>query len=182
MTEPVKKCVMAPDPKFDKALIEAQAESEAEEAAAVEAAVEHLKIADAPDLTAEQLLAADELAVVKIYVPEWGGNVYLRQIAGYERDSFEASCQERKGQPKLGNFRARFAALVLCDADGKRMFTPAQAVFLGKKNAKALDRIFDEGSRLNGIGERDVEELEKNSGSARSGEPGSDSPLPSEPV
>jgi hypothetical protein len=163
---------MAPDPKFDKAIIEARAAREAEAAVAEDEAAVRMAAEEAPDLDAERILALDDRTVMRLWIPEWGGCVYLRQLAGWERDRFETAIHGRQG--KVENVRARFAVLVCCTKEGAPLFTGDKLDALGKKNAKALDRIFDEGMRLNGIGERDVRDLEKNSGSARSAGNGSD--------
>ena len=41
---------------------------------------------------------------------------------------------------------------------------------MGKKGAKALDRVFSVAQKINGISDGDVEELAKNSGIAQSGD------------
>jgi hypothetical protein len=59
---------------------------------------------------------------------------------------------------------------VMKSAEGKRLFTDADAPVLGEKLAPALDRIFEAASKLNRLSKEDVEELEKNSESPQPGE------------
>src|SRR4051794_20112140 len=116
-------------------------------------------------LTKDQILSASDLPTEPVQVPEWGGCVYLRTMSGTERDSFEQGIVDaRKSGTELVNIRARLAVKTVCDQSGTRLFTDDDADALGKKSGKALDRIFEVAQRLNGIGEKDVEELEGNSG------------------
>lgn len=129
-------------------------------------------------LTKDDILAQEDLKVEPLDVPEWGGSVYLRVMRGSERDAFEASIRDRKGNPNqrvLENIRARFAAIVLCDESGKRLFvTEAEYALLGRKSAAALDRVWDAGRKLNGMEAVDIEDAEKNSEATESEETGSD--------
>ncbi|KKK73275.1 hypothetical protein LCGC14_2895450 [marine sediment metagenome] len=129
-----------------------------------------------PLLSREQILAQTEVRMVRENVPEWGGSVYVRIVSGAERDRFEASTQNQTGGGhNLVNFRARFAAMVLCDDKGDALFTPADVEALGKLSSggAALDRIFDAGRHLNRMTAEDVEELTKNSEGGRNGSSGS---------
>ena len=124
-------------------------------------------------LTKDQILSSKDLPVQEVEIPEWGGSVFVRTMNGFERDAFEQSIADGK-KSNLANIRARFAAKVVVDAEGNRIFSDADAEELGKKSAGALGRIFDVGSKLNGLSGKDVEELEKNSGAAQSEDSTSD--------
>lgn len=123
-------------------------------------------------LTREQILKADDLPHEEVPVPEWGGSVLVWTLTGAERDAFEEATLQKRGKRReadLSNIRARLAALAVRDADGKRLFGDSDVVALGRKSARALDRVFAVAQRLNGITDEDVEELEKNSAPARNG-------------
>ena len=109
-------------------------------------------------LTKEQILAADDLPKEEVQVPEWGGSVYVRTLGGFERDLLEAEYSAHKHK----NLRAKLAALTICDEQGNSLFSITEVEQLGRKSAKALDRIFTVASRLNGLSAQDVEDLEKN--------------------
>jgi len=66
----------------------------------------------------------------------------------------------------LRNMTARLCAICIVDEKGKRVFSDFDAESLGRKSAKALDRIFDVAQRLNGLGADDIKEMAKNSGRA----------------
>lgn len=110
-------------------------------------------------LTKEAILAADDLPRELVNVPEWGGDVFVRTMTGTDRDAFEASLIGKEG--RMENVRARLVSLALCNEAGERMFDDAEIAALGKKSARALDRVFNVAQRLNGIGTEQVEAAKK---------------------
>lgn len=114
-------------------------------------------------LTKEAILAADDLPRETVLVPEWGGDVYVRTMSGTDRDAFESSLIARDGAKdgRMENVRARLVALTLCDATGSRLFEDGEIVALGRKSARALDRVFAIAQRLNGIGIEQAESAKK---------------------
>jgi hypothetical protein len=125
-------------------------------------------------LTAEEILQADDLPKELVEVPEWGGEVYVRTMTGLERDSWEGSIVKMKPrrvngrniqEPEIifANARAKLLAKVLCDENGKSLFSEHQVDVLGGKSAAALDKCFTVAQKLNHLTNEDVEELTKNS-------------------
>ena len=110
-------------------------------------------------LSRDAILGARDAALVAVPVPEWGGTVYVRAVSGTERDAFEAGQMDAKGKARLANFRARFAVLVACDQTGAPLFGVGDVEALGAKAAAPLDRILEAGMRLNGLRQKDVDEL-----------------------
>lgn len=116
-------------------------------------------------LSKSAILAAADLPAKTVDVPEWGGAVRVRGLTGAERDAFEASILTGKGKDRdvvLVNLRAKLVAMCIVDADGKRIFDDADAALLGAKSAAALQRVFDEASRLSGLTAEDAEQLAGN--------------------
>ena len=109
-------------------------------------------------LSRDQILGADDLGLVELPVPEWGGSVFLRVMRGVERDAFEV----RMAAEDRANVRARMAALSIVDEQGVRLFSDEDIEALGQKNAKALNRVMERAMELNGFTEQDVENLEGN--------------------
>jgi hypothetical protein len=115
-------------------------------------------------LTREAILAAQDISRELVEVPEWGGEVLVRGLTGQERDKFEASTIQQRGNNQsinLQNLRAKLCSLAVCDENGKRVFTDMDVAALGQKSASALDRVYEVAKRLAGLGEVDVEELTK---------------------
>ncbi len=112
---------------------------------------------------AEEILALQDRASVEVEVPEWGGRkLRVMALSAADRDAYEVELYlERKAGGLARNVRARLVGRCVVDADGTRVFSDEQIAALGTKSAKALDRLFEAASGLNGLSEKDVEALEK---------------------
>jgi len=114
----------------------------------------------------KKILESDDLPVEKVEVPEWGGaEIYIRAMNGKERDEFEFSLLDNKGEISKENFRARLLVQTLCaDSKGEyRIFSMDDIEALGKKSAAALDRCLEKTKSLSGISDEDQEKMLKNS-------------------
>jgi hypothetical protein len=135
-------------------------------------------------LTKEDLLKKEELEVVKIDF-ENGDWVYVRQMTGHERDMFEKSMmvknRDKKGnvtsvETVIDDFRAKLAAITLCDEGGKSLLQPSDYMILtNSMSAKKLEQIVNVAQKLNAISEEDKEEIVKNSVAGQAGDSSSDS-------
>jgi hypothetical protein len=112
-------------------------------------------------LTKEQILAADDMGLLELEVPEWGGNVFVRVMTVGERDSYENEWMINKNKG-VENFRSKFLQRVLCDETGELLFTAAEVDKLAKKSARVITRVWEAAMRHNALTDGDVEELAKN--------------------
>lgn len=126
-------------------------------------------------LGSAEILAAEDRKFRVVDVPEWGGEVIVRNLSGTERDSFEASIVQLKGNQQVVstlNIRAKLAALSIIDPTDpelrRRAFSDEQVNALGEKSADGLSRVYDVAAALSGISKEDTEELAKNSAPAAS--------------
>lgn len=123
-------------------------------------------------LTRDQILAATDMRIEEVDVPEWGGSVFVRNLNGRARDKFESSrykvSQDGKVELIHDNTRATLLALSLCDEVGTLLFSIADVQALGEKNGATLDRLFEVAQRLSGLRTKDAEEKLKNSKAAPS--------------
>lgn len=126
-------------------------------------------------LSASQILAANDVKVEAVEVPEWGGTVYVKTLRGTDRDLFEESLSKEKDKP----FRCRFLVMTLSDEKGNLLFKPDQIAALGEKSSLVLNRVFDKAWEVNYFSPDKVEELGKDSPSGQSDGSTSDSPSPS---
>lgn len=113
----------------------------------------------------EQILAAQDREIREVQVPEWGLTVRVSAMSGRDRDLWEAEIIARRapgGQGVYDNMRASLLARCLVDEAGERIFAEADVEALGRKSARALNRLFDVASELNAISEADQKELVKN--------------------
>lgn len=118
-----------------------------------------------PLLTREQILAAQDLPMETVSVPEWGGDVMVRTLTGSERDQFEKliiTQQGKRAVQNLDNLRAKLCSVSICDEQGNRLFSQADIETLGKKSSLALQRVFEVAMKLSGFSQEDLEELTKN--------------------
>ncbi len=126
-------------------------------------------------LSFEEIMTADDVVTEVLYIEEWGGNVIVKAMSGVERDAFENSTHDGKGNLRLENVRARLAVLVCVKEDGTRLFPTNEAAGpLGKKSASALDKIYEVSQRISGLGADAVDDAEKNSESSQSENSGTD--------
>lgn len=112
----------------------------------------------------EEILGLDDRLCVEVEVPEWGGRVLrVAAMAAVDRDAWElAIAESAKAGHKLGNVRAGLVARCVVDERYARVFSEDDVEALGRKNAKALDRLYEAAARLNGLSAADREALEKN--------------------
>lgn len=128
----------------------------------------------------QHILTADDLP--RVAVNAWGVDFFVRTMTAAERDGFESMLfvarlpkesdedYAARRQAATQNLRAKLVVKVAVDAQGKRIFADEDAPLLGAKSNKELQKVFDAISKLNAIGEKEVQELEKNSGAAPGGD------------
>ena len=110
-------------------------------------------------LSKDDILNANDLNFEDVEVPEWGGTVRVSTMSGQSRDKMEIAFSNKA---TMDNVRARIVSLSVVDEEGKLIFTEADILKLGRKSAKALDRVFMAAQRINAIGDAEVDKLAKN--------------------
>ncbi len=125
-----------------------------------------------PQFSAELLNAEPTLNVRIVAVPEFGEDVtccVAEMTADEQDDRLWIPWNAYKDGTKQENnrrFRAFAVASGLCDESRKFVYSPSQieeaAEKLAARSAKAVQRLYIAASQLNGIGEVEVEEIEKN--------------------
>jgi hypothetical protein len=111
-------------------------------------------------LTADQILAADDLGLKQVPVREWNGDVFIRMMSVGERDAYERLWIGKR-ETGVDNFRTEYLARVLCDETGKLLFTREQTAALANKSGAVMGRLFDAALAHNNMTEADVEQLGK---------------------
>lgn len=111
----------------------------------------------------EELLGLDDRKVVEVTVPEWGGRVVrVAAMSAFDRDQWETQNYQAIKAGARRNVRAALVARCVVDETMVRVFADDDIEALGQKNAKALDRLFDVASDLNGLNEKSAEAVAKN--------------------
>jgi len=98
-------------------------------------------------------------------VPEWGGDVIVRELTGAERDAWEASILNADGQrddDSMTNARAKLCIRCIVDAEGSLLFSEDDLNPVGNLSGTALNRVFEVACRLSGLTPADLEELAGN--------------------
>ena len=113
------------------------------------------------------LRAGDILGVCpkieKVSVPEWGGEVCIRELLVDQREWFESWQLAGGDSPeRFRGIRARIAAFCLCDETGQRLFADDDWQKLGNLPARGLDKVFEAILSQNGLSGSSLKELEKN--------------------
>ena len=120
----------------------------------------------------DSLMQPDSLKKEKVVIDEAGNYVFVRQMSGRERDNFEQSLFEfvvdqdgnQVQRQKAEDFRAKLAVQVICDEEGNNLLNADDIRYISTKwSADKLEKIAQVAQRLNRIGQKDREELEKNS-------------------
>jgi hypothetical protein len=141
------------------------------------------KITEFPHATRDAILGMDDTVRELVQVPEWKLSVWVRALTGLERDRYEGAMvayrKNRQGTPEIDhvvvdNMRARLVSMSCVDDDGKRLFTDADVLALGAKNATPLSRICDVAQRLSRLSSADMEALKTELGEGQSADSGSD--------
>lgn len=101
----------------------------------------------------------------KLHIKAIGQEVYLLDPTADTRDELDLWLQRAAGN-HVG-MRGVIAALLLCDADGKRLFSLEDAPQLGQLPPAALQPIFDMGTKLLAVSDKEQKELEGNSEASR---------------
>jgi len=126
-------------------------------------------------LTAQQILAADDLKWETVHVKEWGGDVIVIEMSGAQRNKLRSFVRDNENVADLDNWQGLFLSMVLVDDDHKPLFTEEQVGDLTGKSNACLQLLIDKAQEISGIGEDAQDEAAKNSPATPSGGNGSDS-------
>lgn len=111
-----------------------------------------------------EIFGAHDIEYEYVKVPEWSqdGVVRVKTLGADERDELEASCIDADGNRSMRGMRAKAVAMTVVDENGKLLFSIDDALTLGRKSARAMERVFDVSYRLAGMGPVPLEDAVKN--------------------
>jgi hypothetical protein len=114
-------------------------------------------------LNREDILSKKDLKREKVFVPEWGGEVYVSEMTGTARDEWEQKILSKDGHSHLVNARAKLVAATVVDEAGNRMFAKEGDIeALGNLSASALQRVCAISQEINGLTDRELLDAEGN--------------------
>ncbi len=106
-------------------------------------------------LTRDQIIGARNAKIKKVYIDALDGDVYIREISISETDQYVRESEDlTENQSTM-----LYASFLIGEQDGSRMFT--EYGDLGSLATKAIFQIVEEGNRLNGVSDEEVEETAK---------------------
>lgn len=110
----------------------------------------------------DKILNVKDRELKKVFVDQWGFDVYLKQTSAKEQEEFEQAIFTKDGAPAT-NTRAKFLAAALVDEGGEKLFTkPGDIEALSDKNGAALSFLAEELIKLNRISPEELDDLAKN--------------------
>lgn len=118
-------------------------------------------------LSADELLAVDDLEYDIVELPEIGAAIRVRGLTAAEQGRYEEALLENVGTKnqkiRLAQARALAVFYGAVDADGDRLFTKqGQVEALGQKSASMISRIASRIQELTRVSEEDYEEIKGN--------------------
>lgn len=129
----------------------------------------------------QQVLASKKLRLEKVPTPGWASPdqsepcwVYVKEMTARERDAWEVSVSAKGDgldddaakEARMVNFSASLCAATICDESGKLLFSAADVEALGEIGSSDLKRCYRAATKLNGMDDKELAELEKNSEAA----------------
>lgn len=123
-------------------------------------------------LSRQEVIDAQDFKFEDVPTPEWGEGtgVRIKSLSARERDSYEKSILIKRGSGRkqvqevdMLNARAKLVVFTAIDETGTLIFTAADVLDLGKKNAAPISRLAEKAMELSGISDDDMEALEGNS-------------------
>jgi hypothetical protein len=97
--------------------------------------------------TKEQILNASDAWLEPVEVPEWGCTVYVPVL------TIEDVTEMSKVAKVIADPNVAAAVFILRDAEGRRLFTNAEAPALARKSMAVLNRVISKFNEINSIGE-----------------------------
>ena len=113
--------------------------------------------------TREQIQAAEDFGHAIVEVPEWGVKVEMRSLTLDEKTSM---AKRHTSEGELDHHGLMLDLVVACSFDietGERLFNDGDAEWLGKKNAKAVERLIDAAADLVDGSQEQVDAMGKGS-------------------
>ncbi len=140
-------------------------------------------------LNFQDIRRVDDLKEEYAEVPEWGGQVLIREMTAGDRDWFEGSLvaeaatailttEDAKGNKlSMDRFRVKLVAACVVDPGTKRRIfdTPDKVEVLAQKSGSVVSTLAEVAQRLNKMTEKDIQEMADELGKALAASSSSDS-------
>ena len=110
-------------------------------------------------LTREQIDSATDAKIIKVAVPELGGDVCIRLMSVGDRDSYELKLLEGDGKA-IPDFRSELLARTLCDEKGALLYPGDEGVAaLKKRSSDVMHRLWQAALKHNALTEEEIKKI-----------------------
>lgn len=113
-------------------------------------------------LKREDILSKTDLKKESLTIKEWGGEIFVSEMSGTLRDSWEQMLREKDEEGKIVSPRAKLIAFTVVNEKGERIFNDSDVSLIGKLSSSSLEKVCTVAMRLNGLDSDSVEEAKKN--------------------
>lgn len=103
-------------------------------------------------LTRDAILGQVQFATEVVDVPEWGGELLVREMSAFERDRFEQLQNRFNAGEAMPSVMAQVVSWCAVDENGKALFTVKDVDGLGRLSAAPVQRVFKAIVRLSALG------------------------------
>ena len=111
-------------------------------------------------LNREDILNAKDLALERLEMPEWGGDVFIRGIRADEHEDMESLYREDGTVTEC--IRVAYISKCTVDEKGKRLFTEEDIAGLRMKSSIPVRRLFDAIAKRCGFSQEAKKDIKKN--------------------
>ncbi len=101
---------------------------------------------------------------VKVHPVDVGGDTFfVRELSVPQRTKFDLSLDKKKHPGALEKLREKLLVATVCDEAGNLFFAPGDEADLRDVLCSGIEPIFAKSAEVNGISQRDIEDVKKNS-------------------
>lgn len=112
-------------------------------------------------LTREQIDAANDAKIIKVQVPELGGDgvACIRLMSVGDRDSYELKLLEGEGKA-IPDFRSELLSRTLCDEKGMLLYPGHEGVeALKRRSSDVMHKLWHAALKHNALTEEEIKKL-----------------------
>jgi|SRR5690606_15571973 len=123
-------------------------------------------------LSRDEIFSHDDHEYAIVPCPEWGGDVRVRSLTAREKDDYDSSLVQIKGdgssKMNMKDFRVKLVLLAAVDEDGKPLFVPRDLDKLAKKSSRPIIRLAEKIGELSATDDEAIEDAAETFDSAQS--------------
>jgi len=132
----------------------------------------------------DRILNSQDLERAELDIPEWGGQVFYRELTGIERDELtDLYIEAQVTDPATGtvkqllpkHYKAKICIMGVIDEDGSNVFTKEHLERVAAKSARCIDTVSSAITKISGMAGVTIEGAQEDFIDDRSEDGGSES-------